>query len=444
MQIQSDRAFVPAGTNAVRYLTIKITAPEKQQRKDRAGVNVSLVLDRSGSMGAPAAATSAEARGAWRGGGAPRDFLMTKMTMARKAVDHAVRLLDSRDQLGVVVYDNEVDVLLDRTSASPEAKALAAKRLAKVDARGATNLHEGWAKGLALLAGAEPPARVLLLSDGLANEGQTDAVVLAARAAEFRDRGITTSTFGVGADFDETLMSRLATEGGGHFYFIEDAKQIPDFLASELGETLDVVAHDAHLELRCTSDTAIDVLNELKVERFQLKDDESARLVRVRLGDLAAGQEHIIVLAVALGSRADGERVRLECRTLDRDNALFPGVWPVEWTAVPEAANQSQPVNIDVILTAATLRAERFRAAALELNRSGRFDEAKAHLKQGADAILAMAPADARLQSLAAELEAEMDNYAAPMSALEMKNVLYQSVNLRAGRTSEGRARRNS
>ena len=66
-----------------------------------------------------------------------------------------------------------------------------------------------------------------------------------------RSEGVATSTFGVGADFDEELLSRIATEGGGHFYFIEQAQQIPDFFASELGETLEVVATDVVFEMTC-------------------------------------------------------------------------------------------------------------------------------------------------------------------------------------------------
>jgi Ca-activated chloride channel family protein len=158
------------------------------------------------------------------------------MTNARKAVEHAIRLLDARDRLPVVVYDTEVDVLLESVSATAEAKATAAKRLAGIDARGGTDLASGWLAGLEqvsrLRAGAsgatdapnEAISKVLLLSDGLANQGITDHDALAQRAAEFRAKGVATSTFGVGADFDEVLMTRLATQGGGHFYFIETAR----------------------------------------------------------------------------------------------------------------------------------------------------------------------------------------------------------------------------
>lgn len=196
MNIQTDRALVPAGASAVRYLTIQIAAPARERAADRAPVSVALVLDRSGSMAG------------------------RKIEMAKQAVDHALRLLDARDRAAVVCYDTAIDTLLDATAATAEAKALAASRLAAIDARGSTDLHAGWKTG-ALLAGTSGTAgptvsRVLLLSDGLANHGETDPAVLARFAGELRAKGIVTSTFGLGADFDETLMSRLATEGGGH------------------------------------------------------------------------------------------------------------------------------------------------------------------------------------------------------------------------------------
>ena len=60
---------------------------------------------------------------------------------------------------------------------------------------------------------------------------------------------MSTTTFGVGDDFDEALLQAMADAGGGHFYFIADAAQIRDHIASEVGETLEVVARDVALEV---------------------------------------------------------------------------------------------------------------------------------------------------------------------------------------------------
>ena len=88
---------------------------------------------------------------------------------------------------------------------------------------------------VALHVGGDVVSRTLLLTDGLANVGVTDRFELETHAAELRRRGVATSTFGVGHDFDEALLEAMATAGGGNFYYIEDARQIADFMTSELG-----------------------------------------------------------------------------------------------------------------------------------------------------------------------------------------------------------------
>ena len=88
MHIETDRALIPAGESAVRYLTATITAPESGRRTERPAVGVGLVVDRSGSMAG------------------------RKLEMARKAVAHAIQLLSGRDRLALVVYDHEVETLL--------------------------------------------------------------------------------------------------------------------------------------------------------------------------------------------------------------------------------------------------------------------------------------------------------------------------------------------
>ncbi|HEY6326854.1 MAG TPA: hypothetical protein VIW73_10130, partial [Candidatus Cybelea sp.] len=91
------------------------------------------------------------------------------------------------------------DTLLGATPATPAAKALALSRLRMVEARGSTDLCGGWLSGAQALGNPEPQSinRVLLLSDGLANQGETNPDVLARRAAELSAKGIATSTFGL-------------------------------------------------------------------------------------------------------------------------------------------------------------------------------------------------------------------------------------------------------
>ena len=421
MNIQTDRAFVGAGESAVRYCTVTITAPSPPAdpaRPERPAARVALVLDRSGSMAG------------------------RKLEMARKAVDHALRLLTDRDRVAVVCYDHEVDVLLAIAPASAEAKGMAAKRLKEIDARGNTDLAAGWARGRAEVATAADAkssdvARVLLLSDGLANEGETNHDVLGERAAALRSQGIVTSTFGVGVDFDEVLMSKMATQGGGHFYFIEQPAQIPDFFASELGETLNVVARDARLVIANGPGTQTTCLNDFPGVAH-------ADGLHIRLGDLSAGDQLTLVLATTVAPRTEGDAATIQLRLSDRDQALFAGPMDIAWAAVDVDANRAQPVNTDVILAAAVLVAERARAEALELNRAGNFKGAKELLESVAERIRAMAPDSEKVRAVAAELEHAAAEFAAPMDPLAMKASFSRANYLRRSRDPQGSARKSS
>src|SRR5688572_12412610 len=225
LSLRTDRRLLRAEARSTRYLLASITAPTAPARASRIPVNVGFVLDRSGSMDGE-----------------------RKFGLAREAVEQALRLLRPEDRFTLVVYDQEVDVLVPSTPATPETKQLARSRLNAVGPRGSTDLHAGWSAAAAQIGTGlrdDAVTRVLLLTDGLANHGITDPAALLKTADELRRLGIATTTFGVGADFDERLLRDMAHEGGGNFYFIESPAQIADLLSSELGEALEVVARDA-------------------------------------------------------------------------------------------------------------------------------------------------------------------------------------------------------
>jgi Ca-activated chloride channel family protein len=412
MYIEADRALVPSHTPAARYLTVRITAPPRRHPvRQRPAVNVALVLDRSGSMDG------------------------RKIEMAREAVAHAIKLLDQRDQFTVVVYDDRVEIVLELTAASSEAKKNALHRLAHIDARGSTDLAGGWFAGARALAAPEATTRVLLLTDGLANAGVTDHDELRKAAASFREQGIATSTFGVGVDFDEELLASIATEGGGHFYFIETAAQIPDLLASELGETLEVVARDAVFDITCGPGVGAIALNGSRVET-------SDGRLRVRLGDLVADQEITLALAITCGPAAAEQIVFVDCRVTDRDGALFQEPMRVEWRVADAAANQRQPVNRSVLIVVADIIAERERMTALAANRRGNFDEARRVLSEVIAFIETLAPGHDRIAAIIDRLRRDEAEFGHAMDAREMKRSHYRSYTASLSREPSGQAKR--
>lgn len=415
MHIQTDRALIPI-TPSVRYLQVRVSAPSAPATTDdpRPPINVALVLDRSGSMGG------------------------SKFSMARTAVQHAIRLLAPTDALAVVCYDDHVDTLLARAPASAEAKALALDRLAVTDARGATDLAGGWLKGAAELAEGAPEARrrVLLLTDGLANRGLMDPAELDAAAQSLRAQGITTSTFGLGADFDEALLSRLATAGGGRFYFIEQASQIPDFFTSELGEALEVVARDATFDITSKDGVQCTLVNDRSVEAIPGG-------IRVRLGDLVADQEVTFVIAVRIMSPpALGAGVEVTCRLSDADGALFNQPMFVDWAVVPDADDAAQPVNQDVVHAFAEALTTQALAQALEHNRHGRYDEARRVLDEAIRLLQRLGDSDEAVALLLAHLARDRDELAHALQPMALKRRHFANYTVSESRMADGKARR--
>jgi Ca-activated chloride channel family protein len=418
MHIQTDRALVPALTPVLRYLQVVINAPAHVPLTGdaRLPVNVALVLDRSGSMAG------------------------RKIEMARAAVQHAVHQLASTDGLGVVCYDNEVTTVLEQTRATPEAKRLALDRLARIDARGATNLCGGWITGAAQArpdpGGSAGVSKVMLLTDGRANQGIVDHEELRLTAKRLRAEGVLTSTFGVGSDFDEVLLSGLAVEGGGHFYFIEHAQQIPDFFASELGETLEVAARDAAFEIVCDPGVEATIVNDLPHE-------SSEGRLRVRLGNLVSDQEVTLIVAVAFkGAQPHGASLGVQCRVTDSGGVLHAQPIAVMWRAVEAPEDSAQVMNHDVRVAAAALLAERARAAALDANRRHEFDDAQRILREMGDDLRAMAPGDTRVLAIIDALHHDEMAFADEMSPRAMKARHFASYSIARSRAAGGTARR--
>jgi Ca-activated chloride channel homolog len=200
----------------------------------RLPLNLSVVIDKSGSMS-----------------GAKIDYV-------RKAVDYLVSNLSEEDRISIVLYDTEVKVLCEPQTVGSSKSALRAK-VSTITADGSTNLEGGMRKGFELVKSVrsligkdkEMINRVLLLSDGQANVGVTDPTELSKISNEyFNEHRISISTFGVGADYNEDLMSKVAGQGGGQYYFISNPEQLPELFRNELQGLSSVIAKNVMLMIK--------------------------------------------------------------------------------------------------------------------------------------------------------------------------------------------------
>lgn len=416
--IRQDRTYVRAPSRSTRFLVVRLAAPDAPHRSDRLPVNVSLVLDRSGSMGG------------------------SKIRLAKEAVERAIATLDARDRFSVVVYDDTIDVVVPSTAATAEARAAAGEALRRVDARGSTNLFGGWMRGceqVALHAGGKVVSRALLLTDGLANVGVIDRFELETHAAELRRRGVATSTFGVGHDFDETLLEAIATAGGGNFYYIQEAGQIGDFMTSELGEALEVVARDVRLELTLPFGAQLEILGPERAER------RGPDAWAVEIGDLVARQDREVVLRLNFPDGRPGQPADVAVAVRDRDGAFADDLAAARWVYADHATNDRQPRTHDVDRLVARLFAARARMEAVGLNKVRDFRRASASLQNVALRIRGYAEDDQELLGLAAELEGQaLREVAVAMAPAEQKQMYSDAAYVRRTRNAAGQALRRS
>lgn len=396
VRARSDRRYVRSAHRSERFVLVELEAPRAPVQAQREPVNLAFVLDRSGSMSGD------------------------KISLAKQAIETAVDRLLPTDRFAIVSYDDRIDVVVETTAASREAKTNAIERLRAIDARGSTDLGGGWLRGaeqVALSMASTGVNRTLVLTDGLANVGIVDPAELARHARELRARGVTTTTFGVGADFDETLLQSIADAGGGHFYFIEHAAQIQDHIATEVGELLQVVARDVALEITAPESLDLATLSPYPLER------RGSRL-QVRVGDLVAEQRLEVVLRVTFGYGPIGQEIGLLVGASDRDGVLAAaGAQPagVGWEFADDRTNDMQPRDRAVDLAVAKLFVARARQGAVQLNRLGQFREAMLEVRGVAERIAGYAGNDPELHGLIAKLREEERTWSAPVPEMARK-----------------------
>lgn len=235
-------------------------APERQH--SRKPYHLALVIDRSGSMD-----------------GEP-------LSEAVRCASHIIDRLAPTDRASLVVFDNDVDVL---SPARPvgDRKALHAL-LARIHSGGTTNLHGGWKAGAeSLLEGAHDAAmaRVILLSDGNANAGETiDPEAIAACCANAAAKGVTTSTYGLGYSFNEELMVDMARSGAGNSYYGETAADLFEPFAEEFDFISSLYARHLRLSVSAPNGVTMRLLNDYAVE-------EREGFPLIRLPDVPYGAE---------------------------------------------------------------------------------------------------------------------------------------------------------
>lgn len=308
------RAALVAGFDNQLEVLVRVQAPEAPEgaAKKRPPYGIGLVIDRSGSMS-----------------GQP-------IEEARRCAAYVVDQLRADDWVSVVEFDNRVKLA---AAAQPKGDGrLLMRAIEDICAGGNTNLHGGWHAGAEDLAKSVLEAglkRVILLSDGCANEGITETSEIADQCREMAKAGVTTSTYGLGRSFNEELMVAMADAGQGNHYYGETAEDLMEPFRAEFDLLSNLCLKGLKLKATGCSGGSVEMLNQLT------GNAEEGWL----LPDLAWGSEAWAVLRVRIpkgavpseGIATDCLNVDLSATDLDGSVHLF-GSLPLSLSAINAAA----------------------------------------------------------------------------------------------------------
>lgn len=334
-----------------RILEIELVAPDSLSSSLRPALNLALVIDRSGSMHG------------------------SKLAFVKRAAAHVLDLLSERDQVALIIYDSEVEVLSPSVQVTTGNRAHLKARIEQVNARSSTNLGGGWLKGcqeVALASREGDLNRILLLTDGLANMGMTDLEELGGHAGQLLLRGVSTSTFGVGLDFNEYLLENMANQGGGRFYFIEDPASIPAIFEQEFRELSAITASHIQLDLMIPAGVSAGVLGSW---RHELHGER----LNIMLGDLAGGQKREIYIRLLTPPQMNQKDLDLVLTVTARDEKNETYSLEQKVTLTYAAQNDVAQVKIrkEVMSRYSEVLLADKASEALKLERAGERDKAR-------------------------------------------------------------------
>lgn len=407
--ITLSNPYVLTNKATTTYLKIGLTGGTLPNTTPRTGVNVALVIDRSGSM-------SGE-----------------KLKRAKESALLAVDLLSSDDILSVVTYEDNVEVVVPATKLSD--KNQVRSRISSIRSAGSTALYAGVQKGgeeLKKFLSSNRINRVVLISDGLANVGPSSASELGTLGATLAGQGISVSTVGLGLGYNEDLMVSLAQNSDGNHTFAENSSDLARIFRDEFEDVLTVVAQNIDIKvvfsngikpLRVLGRTATITDNQIQTSLSQVYSQQEKYL----LVEVAVPSRPIVSTAV-MGSIGLSYH-DMQTQTTTNINRQVVINYTDSAAQVEQYANK--PVQVAAVEQLGTLMAKE----AVRLRDAGKPSEARAKLEEAAsyyrdNAVELEAPALTTLGNTYADEAETIENDAEwNRSRKDLKAQQYQTEN---------------
>ncbi len=333
--VYADGAPTPFAQSSENYLVrIGIKAREVAEAA-RPDARLTFVVDVSGSM---------------REG--------NRLEVVKDALRVLVDQLRPADSVAIVAYNTDAWVVLEPTYVSDGYRIV--DSIDQLHAGGSTKAEAGLTLGYDLSDEVFESGminRVILLSDGVANVGNTTASGILARIAERAGTGINLVTVGVGlGNYNDVLLEQLADQGDGFYAYIDSAAEAERLFVEGLTGTLLTVAEEAKVQVTFNPET-VETYRLLGFENRAIADDQF-RNDSIDAGEIGAGHEVTALYEVTLtdsAARLGGEdlaTVTLRWREPGATSfSELPGVLPATVLS-PTFKDSSARFQLDVVVAA--------------------------------------------------------------------------------------------
>jgi len=349
-----DRDFISERGKSTRYLVIDLTAPERlhDQAGKRPELNLAIVIDVSASMSGK------------------------RLESAKEAALGVVQTLSDKDRLSVVSFASEMFVHVDGIKLDAGGKKKALRAIEDLQPRDNTNLGGGWMKGAECIAKVmqknnKMHNHVIVLSDGFANVGMTNPIVLQHHADQLRQRGIFTSCVGIGNDYNSTQLQALADFGAGRLHDAEHPGEIIEVVLGELRELQETAVEDISVMLSFPSTCKVE-----SISGFPTVVSNSSILCQ--MGSLASRGNRSVIFRIVCPDGRDGDKLQFEiaCNWLwtgtdKRDKSKASN----NLLMVPGAVNSNQPREVYLSLRVAEIWQSKIVRKAVKLNREHKLQD---------------------------------------------------------------------
>ena len=392
-QLDVDVVALETDDDVTCLLTFE--APTADDDAKRPGESLVVVVDRSGSMtGEPLQAVHA-------------------------ALHNLVDRMRPQDSLGIVAFDSHASVAVPTRLLADHHVPTVHHHIQAIRPGGSTDLSAGYLLGLseARRTIAATGATVVLLSDGHANSGMTDPVKLGQLAASAHSDQVTTTTIGIGAGYDETLLSEIATSGSGTHRFAFTPDDAQAVVAEEAGDLLSKSILNAFVRVRPSDPSHIDRIGTLHdVPRWLERSPDGAQVLTIPLGDLYSGEHRELLInfavpAVPTLAQFDLAQINIEYVAMPSLEAQTI-TWPLTINiadADHAAARTTNPTVTTAKLIAESQQAKKRASDALkqgDTSTAARIMDAEAgRLRRGASEVPGNHPEAANLRTRLADEE---------------------------------------